>query len=179
MPTFESLTTFADTLGKLGKELSDDEKRKITKRMAEAGQKIAVAAASADLGGNPEFSGWKHRSLADMKIRPGRDNTHWLFPTKKSGGPWKVAEQGRNQGDARGRGGTQVFFGPGVDRKDGSTFRTKTGKVLVRRTKRKRWNGYTKGKGTATKATGQMNAKLPDLAEREVLRAIGKRFDVT
>lgn len=157
----------------------------ITRKMAEQGEKIAVEEASKDLGGNSSFSGWKGgaRDLANLQIKPKRSPgsaAHFLFPTRKSGGPWKVAEQGRNIGEVR-RGGIALAQGPGVNKKTGLTSYTKTGKVRVTRSrKRGGWNGYTPAFRTASRAAARFSGRqVTDIAEDETRKVIGQRFDVT
>lgn len=183
MPTFRSFAEFGREWDKLNRELETDARRKIARKMAEHAEKIAVQEASRDLGGDPEFSGWKGRSLADLQIKDGRrGDAVWLFPTRKSGGPWKVTEQGRNQGDAKARGGGATFFGPLVDRRQGTslTLPSATGRQRkLRKGYAKRWNGYTRGKGTASRAVARFERELPPIAERGVKLVTSKHFDVT
>jgi len=97
-----------------------------------------------------------------------------LTPTARSAGPWTVAEQGRNQGNAGG------FFGPGINATTGLTARTKSGKVRkVRARALRRWNGTTRGRDTASDAVALMEREMPKLAEQGVKRVIRKRFDVS
>jgi hypothetical protein len=180
VPTF-TFDSFGAELDKLKRDIERDGAIEVTKAMAEAAEGIAVAEAESDLGGDSVFSGWTGRDLADMQVkrirRPPGTN-HLLAPTRRSGGPWKVAEQGRNQGTATGRGGSAVFFGPGLNRRTGITSLTKTGKVRVGRFKQKRWNGYTQGKNTATNARKMMDRKLPKVAERQSVKVMRRHFDV-
>ena len=185
MPTFSSFAAFGQELRAAERDLSTSEGRRVTREMAEEAEKIAVAEARKDLGGDAKFSGWDGRDLADLRIKRGRkgganDTSHWLFPTRKSGGPWKVAEIGRNKGNATGRGGAEIFVGPSINRQTGETFRTKTGKVRMTRSRKSgRWNGYTAGKGTASRADSVMQSRLPKVAQAGVKKALRKRFDVT
>jgi len=138
--------------------------------MAKAAQKIATRAASADLGGDPKFSGWA--PTLDTQIK-GIRNGAILMPTRSSAGPWTVAEFGRNQG------GSSGFQGPGINRKSGQTSRTKSGGLRkVRSFKAKRWNGYTRGKSTASTAEAIMERELPKIAEKAALKVTRKHFDV-
>ena len=183
MPTWSDPAAFARELQTLSRTMNRD-LQAATREMAERAERIAVAEASADLGGDSSFSGWTGRDLADLRIKQGRrqgvnDNSHWLFPTRKSGGPWKVAELGRNQGNATGRGGVAIFSGPSIDRMTGATFRTKTGKVRMTRSRRSgRWNGYTSGKGTASRAAGKFEAEADKIGDRRFRRALSKHFTV-
>jgi hypothetical protein len=164
MPTWSSMSAFSADLSKLARELEREEARRITREMAEKAQRIATAAASADLGGDPKFSGWA--PVLDTQIKSGRDSSHLLTPTRTGAGPWTVAEQGRNRGKVGGRLAGPSLGGP----------RSVRG---VRRARGRRWNGYTQGKGTASDAVARMERELPPIAERQVRRVIVKRFDVT
>ena len=170
MHRFESLAEFGRELNGLGKDLTTAEKRKITDAMGKRAQQLAQRAASNDLGGDPKFSGWA--PTLETQVRRLSDGSALVTPTKQSAGPWTVAERGRNQGDVN------AFMGPGINRSTGITARTKGGGVRkVRAFKAKRWNGVTRGKGTASDAVGQMERELPQIAEKGVRKAIRKRFD--
>lgn len=175
MPTWSSLEAFGRDLDKLARELEREEARRITRQMAERAQEIAKQAASADLGGDDAFSGWRRNNPInlDTQIRTvdgGRG--HLLTPTRSSAGPWTVAERGRNVGE------TGKFLGPGMNHNTGITSRTKTGNIRRRGFKAKRWNGVTRGKDTASDALERMDRELPRMAEREVRRVMIRRFDV-
>ena len=172
MPTFRSLADFGDELAKLGADLTTREKYEITDSMGRRAQKLAEQAASADLGGDPKFSGWT--PVLETRTRRLADGATMLTPTARSAGPWTVAEQGRNQGNAGG------FAGPGINTTTGLTARTKSGKVRkVRARALRRWNGTTRGKDTASDAVALMEREMPKLAEQGVKRVIRKRFDVS
>lgn len=187
MPSWDSIPAFIADVDRTLRDLQQKEAKRITRQMAERAESIAVRTASGDLGGDPQFSGWigGDRSLDNLQIKPLRSSVgHILAPTRKSGGPWKVAEIGRNRsvsqfGGATGRGGGALFQGPGVNRQTGATSYTKTGKVRVRRGPRRRWNGYTSGKSTASQAVAAMERELPKIADVEVRRVISKRFDTS
>jgi hypothetical protein len=173
VPTWNSMSAFVDDLTKT---LSPAEIRKITRAQAEAAQSIANRHASRDLGSDRAFSGWTraNRVQLDTQIRRVRGDAHLLTPTRSSAGPWTVAEQGRNQGNASG------FAGPGINTRTGITSRTKSGAIRKVRSRRaRRWNGTTQGKRTATDATTEMTRELPKIADIGVRLALRKRFDVT
>lgn len=143
--------------------MTDDNVSHALGKMAKA---QAVAAASADLGGDPKFSGWK--PTLDTRydiIGPGRISFH---PSKRSAGPWTVAQEGRNNSGASG------FAGPGINAKTGASALTKTGKVRSR--KSKKWNGTTQGKNTATSALKAIDKLLPSVVERLMKQQIRKIF---
>jgi len=172
MPEFRSFEAFNREIGKFERDLDREAGGKIAFDMARAGQKIARRAAAADLGGDPKFSGWAPRLATKVKRTKGGAI---LQPTRKSAGPWKVAEQGRNQGA-----GPNVFHGPGVNRRTGLTSRTKAGNIRkTRGRKAKRWNGRTVGFGTATDALAVMERELPKIAEKGARKVTQRHFDVT
>jgi hypothetical protein len=169
--SFSSFGAFAAEVGKLAREIDKDAQQRITREMGEKAQEIAKKAASADLGGDAKFSGWV--PPLDTQLKPGRNNSTLLTPTRESAGPWTVAQSGRNQGNASG------FSGPGINTRTGRTSRTKSGgirKVRVRGTPR--WNGYTDGKDTADDARRMMESELPKVAEDGVRKVLMRYFDV-
>lgn len=162
----DSFASFGKKLDVFMNGLRDPELRKVMTKVGNAAQKAAERAASADLGGDPKFSGWKP-TLDTQVVHLGEGRIQ-IRPTRSSAGPWTVAERGRNQGDAGG------FAGPGVNRRTGATSRTKSGRLRKVRQGSKRWNGRTAGKGTATEATAQMERETPPIFERAVADAIRK-----
>lgn len=169
MTTFKSFKEFGATVEKLNKAIERDRKLWALE-MAKRAQEIAEAQASADLGGDPKFSGWK--PPLDTHIKPIPTGAV-LLPTRSGAGPWTVANQGRHTGNAGG------FSGPGVNRSTGLTARTKSGGLRkVRSTKGKHWNGATKGFHTADKAVAKMEHELPVIADKGVLRTQRRFFDV-
>lgn len=158
----DTFGTFAVKLDQMRNGLTDDA---VSHAMGKAAKKIAEREASADLGGDPKFSGWSARLDTRYDIvGPGKV----LFkPTPRSAGPWTVATVGRNQGNAPG------FAGPGVNRSTGLTARTKSGGVRkVRARRAKRWNGVTAGKGTADRAVARIESEVPKIVERHVRSVI-------
>ena len=172
MPTWRDLSAFQADLERMSRDLEREQSRSIRRDMAEKAQQIAERAASHDLGGDPKFSGWAPR--LDTQIKENRDAT-FLLPTRTSAGPWTVAQFGRHADGGVGR-----FQGPGVNMRTGRTSRRRDGSISVgRRRTGVRWNGVTRGKGTADKAFAAMERELPRIAERGVKRAIARRFDVS
>lgn len=176
MPQWDSLAAFGRDVERMMRDLSPAEIRKITHTMGRTAQAIAAQHAGVDLGGDRAFSGWNRGNpiALDTRLRNGREGATIMAPTRSSAGPWTVAEQGRNQGNASG------FSGPGINTRTGVTSRTKAGAIRkVRARRSRRWNGTTKGKGTATEAGREIDRKLPVEAGRAVLKVMRKRFDVT
>lgn len=182
MPTWSSIKAYQREIDQLGRRLNQDLVA-ATREMAENAERVWSATARPDLGGDMQFSGWSSRHLDDLRIKRGRganSMSHWLFPTRKSGGPIKVLDQGRNRGDVRGRGGVEIFIGPSIDRSSGETFRTKTGKVRMTRTRRSsKWSGYTSGKGTVDRAVSKFDKDAERIADKRFRTALSKHFDVT
>ena len=160
MPTFSSFAAFGDELAKLQKEFEGAEMRRVTRRMAEKAEAIATSVASADLGGDPKFSGWA--PVLETQIKSTTSNGAIVLPTRTSAGPWTVAEYGRNMKEG------PRLVGPRL---------TKTGRVS--RARQKRWNGRTEGKGTASTAGARMESELPDIAEDGIRKIIRKHFDTS
>jgi hypothetical protein len=144
----DTFASFAGKVDRLQKDLGDDKLSHALGKMAKA---EATKAASADLGGDPKFSGWA--PTLDTRydiVGPGRISFH---PSRRSAGPWTVAESGRN-GAA----------GPGIGSKG-------------RGGKRKRYNGRTRGKGTSDDALRAIDREAPKVADKEVAKAVRKFFD--
>jgi hypothetical protein len=171
MATFSSFGEFGDAVQKMGTDLERESRLTIAREMGNKAQQVAEREASADLGGDPKFSGWAPRLDTQLKqIATGIV----MMPTRTSAGPWTVAQFGRHQGNAGG------FSGPGINRKTGTTSRTKSGGLRkVRKTKGKRWNGVTKGKGTADRAFAQIENDVEPIANKGTRKIIARRFDVT
>lgn len=170
MPTFRSFAEFGRAVATMDRDLQRSRAR-VTRKMLERAQTIAYAEAVRDVGGDRKFSGWRPALDLVIKVRP---DGGVLQPTRSSAGPWTVAEQGRNQGNAAG------FSGPGLNVRTGVTSRTASGKLRKVRTRQaRRWNGYTAGKRTASRATTQINRALPDVAQAELVKVLKKHVDVT
>lgn len=175
MPSF-SLQSFSAELDALQHEVTSAKNRAVSEPMARHAQAIADRNAAQDLGADRAFSGWTRRTpiVLETQIKFLSQGAALLHPTRSSAGPWTVADKGRNQGNAPG------FAGPGINRKTGTTSRTKSGAVRkVRARQSKRWNGTTAGKGTATRAVKQMDRELPPIAEKAFRGMLVKHFDVT
>lgn len=153
----ESFAQFESRLKLFIRELEDDKLKAIATKAGNRAKVIATAAASADLGGDPKFSGWA--PILETRydhVSPGAIIFH---PTRKSAGPWTVAEFGRHQ-----TAGPQMV-GPKL---------TKTGKVSKAKTKR--WNGRTTGKNTASDAMSAIDKEIPKIVDKEVTAAVKKFF---
>lgn len=163
MPQWESLAAFSRELAGLEGDLTGKEQRQITRLMGAQAQKIADQRARADLGGDRAFGGWNRGDPIplDTRLRGSGDAT-LLTPTRRSAGPWTVAQFGRNS-----TAGPRLV-GPRL---------TRTGRISKAR--RRRYNGRTAGKNTAGEALAEMETKLPRIADKAVLVVTRKRFTVT
>jgi hypothetical protein len=154
----DSFESFGRKVGKFQKELTDDALMHEIGKMAKA---EAKKAATADLGGNDSFSGWSRKKPIELAtrydiVRPGVLS---FKPSRRSAGPWTVAEYGR---------GTSI--GPSIS----SSSLTPTGRTARRR--KKRANGRTAGKGTASDALAAIEPKVPKIVDQQIGRAIRKTF---
>ena len=150
----DTFASFDRRVAGFQKELGDDKMGHALGKMA---KDEAKKAASADLGGDPKFSGWAPTlDTAYDIIGPGRIS---FKPKKRSAGPWTVAEFGRNQAAG------PRMVGPRL---------TKTGRVSKAR--QKRYNGRTQGKGTATDALAAIDKKASSVVEKQTKAAIRKFF---
>lgn len=175
---------YIGALEDLRRSLADAEKRRITRVLAEHYERILIAEARRDAGHDAAFSGWKTpsrevRALDNLQLKELRSGAHGVWPTRRSGGPWKVITQGRNQGGATGRGGAALFLGPSIDQATGETFRTASGNVrITRRRRRSKWSGYTAGKGTGRRAVSRMNRDAPTIANTEAVTVLRRHFEL-
>lgn len=161
---------FARKAAKLESDLKRENMRAMLTEIGENAQKIAIREASADLGGDPKFSGWA--PPLDTKFRL-LDGAVSFSPTKSSAGPWTVATIGRNKGNAGG------FAGPAMTRSGGAVGRRKSGGVRSTRARAgKRWNGYTQGKGTADRVVADIERTTTPIVNKGVVRIVRKHFDV-
>lgn len=156
----ETFAQFESRINRFLKELEDQKLKALASKAGDEAKKLAWKAAQADLGGDAAFSGWRPESNALHTrydhVSPGVISFH---PTRRSAGPWTVAEFGRNQAEG------PRMVGPRL---------TKTGRVSKAKTKR--WNGRTDGKDTASDALKDIDRRIPKVVEAEVLKAVRKFF---
>ena len=157
MAEFSSFGAWRASLGRLSDDLRSAAATSMAHAAGKRAKEIAASAASADLGGDPKFSGW----APTLDVRYDLlDDGVLVKPTRRSAGPWTVAEFGRNSAAG------PRLTGPRL---------TKTGKMSKARAKR--WNGRTVGKGTASDALAAMEREMPRVLEQELRRVIRKHFD--
>ena len=114
------------------------------------------------------MSGWRRGSPIQVvgTFRAGPSSV--FMSAGKAGGPMRVLQDGRNQGNGGG------MAGPGVS-KDGTTRRNKDGSVRkTRARKASRWNGTTQGKDTWSDAAAAMADKAPRLVFVQVGKTLSK-----
>jgi hypothetical protein len=163
----DTFASFNAKVARLQKELGDDATLHEIGKMAKV---EARRAASADLGGDPKFSGWAPELKTAYDI-VGKGKLSFRPGGRAAAGPWTVAEIGRNQGNASG------FAGPSINRRTGITSLMKSGAVRRSRGARaRRWNGVTRGKGTASTALEAIDKQVPKIVDRRVGRAIRRTF---
>jgi hypothetical protein len=166
--TFRSFGDAAKPYGNLAKSLAGKGLTPLQNKVGRRMQRLAEAAASADLGGNDSFSGWRRGNPIplDTTFQPLKDGKGIVFhPTKRGAGPWTVAEFGRGGG----------FQGPGVSASTGLTRRGKRGNVLRPR-KFKKYSGTTAGKDTASDAIATFDQVVPNLIRQGVLEVIDEHL---
>lgn len=156
MPT-DTFASFGRRVDVFINGITGGELKQVMTKIGVAAKGDATKAASADLGGDPKFSGWAPVLETRFDhIGNGRISFH---PTKRAAGPWTVAEHGRH-----------TMAGPPMT----GPRLTKTGRVSKARTKK--WNGRTAGKGTATDALVTIEKETPKRFEDELKKALKKSF---
>ena len=173
MPTWQSFDAFSRDIEKVARDLERSEAQRISKRMALVAEKTAARFAVRDVGGDRLMSGWPATKL-DTKIKTIKGGALLQPASPAAAAGWTTQTVGRNVGE------TGAALGPGSLRNGGAIRRRKDGSVAKQRgRKAKRWNGVTRGKGTADDAFDAMERELIKIAEVEVKRSLRKKFDVT
>ena len=157
MPNFPSLDAFGRAIGSFAAEFDRSRLRQITTEMGVEAKKIAATHVDTDLGGTG-FSGWA--APLDTRFDYVGDGKVSFHPTRRSAGPWTVAEYGRNQ-----TAGPRMV-GPRL---------TKTGKVS--KAKGRRWNGRTAPHHTASETTAEIDRQTPRIVEKAVAKAVRRYWD--
>lgn len=173
MGTSSSLGEFAGKVDRIAVDL--DSGSKAAMRTVGMGAKAdAVEALRAELG-DGSMSGWPRRGkTAELPVRytVGSSGDAVIISPQgsASAGGWSILQSGRNQGSASG------VHGPGQFAADGSTVRTKSGRVKAsKRRKARRWNGTTQPKHTWGEASALMVKRTPGRVRDEMLHRALKR----
>lgn len=138
-------------------------------------------AVQSDLG-DSSMSGWRRRSPvpllgrfdvfdSDQPVTETATGKKLVYrPVPRARGPMRVLESGRHMGNA------SAAAGPSVVRTGaaaGTTRRRADGSIAIdRRTKRKKWNGYTRPMQTWSDASSLMSTRIPPVAERSIINTI-------
>lgn len=156
MPT-DTFASFARRVDNFQASLKNPQLKQLMTAIGTEAKAQARKAASADLGGDPKFSGWA--PTLDTRFDHVGEGRISFKPTRRAAGPWTVAEFGRHQA-----------AGPMP------TVRlTKTGRVS--RARVKRWNGRTAGKGTASDALKAIDRMVPTKVDGHVSTSIRRFFN--
>ena len=139
--------------------------------------KTSALSGGAALGGDLAFSGWRDKAgeLMPLQVafkRHKKAGAITIHRAPRSAGPWRVAQEGRNQGNASGIAGPGVIqTGPNA----GTTRRRKDGKVAkVRRRKAVRWNGTTDGHDSWSQFEKAVEADWLQVVEKETRAAVAR-----
>lgn len=141
------------------------------RRVGKKLEPLIAQAVSADIG-DTSMSGWRRGGPIAIIGTSRVLNQHAVKvePVKPAKGPMAVLERGRNLGNAGG------MAGPGVSA-DGTTRRNKSGGLRKVRARRgRRWNGYTRGKGTMGDASVLISKKAPGLLAAEIRDELAKQL---
>lgn len=169
MAAFRSFGEAAKPYGALAKGLGGNMLEPTNAEVGRVAKRIAAQAAANDLGGDTKHSGWNVPLDTQYRSLRGKKQGVVILPTRSSAGPWTVAEKGRNQGE------TGLFLGPAINTRTGVTARNaKTGNLIRRKSKAKKWNGTTAGKGTATDAVTEFERQLPIIVRKGIF-ALNKK----
>ena len=166
----QSLAQFERRIAMVSKEFDGTAGRERMRRVGKATQGDVDDAVRATLG-DLSMSGWTRSRPANITgvSRVVGDGAVFISAGKASG-QMRVLQDGRNQGNAGG------MAGPGVSA-DGTTRRTKSGRVAKARTRKaKRWNGRTEGKGTWDKAADLMADRVPGRIAAETHKALARHL---
>jgi len=155
----DDLSLLVGNLGRWADSLTGKQMRVVLDVIGVEAKKDAAEAFGRSRPG-VQFSGWQGPEPMAARYALHRDGQGiTVHRAPGSAGPIRVAEEGRNQGNASG------FQGPGANRTTGSTARTKSGAVRkVRARQAVRWNGRTTGFRAWTQAEELIVARTPDRA---------------
>ncbi len=167
MPTWSSAAAFEREVAEFQRRLERETSKAAARDAARKGQQIAEQEASRDLGGDPMFSEWEVARL-DTRVKEFATGAVIMPASRIAAGGWTVAEFGRNSA-----------FGPAQLLSGRRQRVLKSGRLSTARGTRRRFNGQTRGKATASRAIERMENEFPPIAEREIRVTMRKHFDVT
>jgi hypothetical protein len=157
MPT-DTFASFSKRVDVMINGITGPQLKQVMTKLGTDAKKNALSAASADLGGDPKFSGWA--PTLDTRFDHVGEGVISFHPTRSGAGPFTVAEFGRHSTAGPPMTGPKIL---------------KSGKAS--KAKMKKWNGRTKGKGTASKALAMIEKETPDRIDKEVKKLLKKAFD--
>ena len=170
------MSDLAGLASKLERVVDDLSGQTSRAQMARVGAKLQPEidrAVVADIG-DSSMSGWRRGNPIEIvgSHKVLSDHAVIVQPVPATKGLMAVLERGRNAG-----GGVGLLQGPRVAQ-NGTTRRGADGMVgkVRRKRKERRWNGYTKGKGTMGDASRVIAAKAPDLVAAELRKALRKHL---
>ncbi len=161
----DTLAGFNAKLEQLARDLSGKERQAMLRKVGKRGIELSEKAVRNDIG-DQTMSGWPRKKPYDLDFRTDLPSDHEVEvnPAFKARGPVRVLESGRQS------------YAAGDKRKAGTRTRKKDGATVDKMRKVKRTVGATKGKGTWSDATHDMEKELPRLAAEEFRALLGKRF---
>lgn len=149
---------FAGKIRKAAEEI-DKQRAKSFKALGPVMSTIFERQVAGDLGGDNTFSGWPKAPI-NPQVTQKSDTLLSFAPARRSLGPTRVAEQGRQEP-------TQ---GPRI------TSGGKSGKRKVSRARAKRYSGSTKPKNTWTHTTEEIAKVLPPKLRTDFIGAAERVF---
>lgn len=171
------LEVFAEQLEELATIFDAQAKKIIATGVRDTSQTVVESAVRGDIG-DLSMSGWRRgKPIAisshvevegeTIVVRPGTVDNAW----RRGKGPMRVLEDGRNSSGVGGFHGPGVVQRSGKNYQAGETARTASGKLRkVRTHKKRRWNGYTAGRGTWSDALVGLNRELPAAAAEALFK---------
>lgn len=165
----DTFASFAKRIDTFADGLRDPELRAVMGKVGEGAQGDADKAVRDDLG-DDEFSGWPGALLATQVEHKGEGKIE-VAPTPRGRGPFRVAQDGRNQNEA----GLRTNARGQLQRRSGSRLRKRDG-VRVEKWKRTRWNGRTAPMHTWDDAEQLIDRNTARRVELEVQKALGRTF---
>ena len=148
---------------RIADELNGEAARKRLTKVAMETKSDVAEAVKGDLG-DTSMSGWRRGKPFDVlgRYEIKSDTEFEITPQRKSYGPMRVLEQGRQA------------YSAGDKRRKGSYKSKKTGLVTERFRAVKRNVGATRGKGTWSDAVGLMQDRVPNRIAKQFHKDLSK-----